>query len=95
MNSDPDGARAEFAVTVRSDIKRRGMGRMLMEQIIAYCRDQGVGEIWGSILAENQPMLGLARKLGFKTSPAPDEPGVVHASLDLSAREADRAGAAD
>ena len=95
VNTDPDGARAEFAVTVRSDIKRRGMGRMLMEQIIAYCRDQKVGEIWGSILAENQPMLGLARKLGFTTSPAPDEPGVMYASLDLTTREADRSGAAD
>lgn len=84
INSDPDGTRAEFAVVVRSDIKRRGLGRTLLEQIIAYSRDQGIAEIWGTVLAENKPMLALAQKLGFSVAAEPEDPTVMKVVLDLT-----------
>jgi acetyltransferase len=60
-----DKRMAEFAVLVRSDLKRQGLGRLLMEKLIRYCRGHGIGELRGSVLIENAAMLALARALGF------------------------------
>ncbi|MDX1650256.1 MAG: GNAT family N-acetyltransferase, partial [Myxococcota bacterium] len=63
---DADRDRAEFAIVVRSDLKGRGLGRVLMEKAIRYCRGRGVGEIVGQVLPDNRPMLDLAGRLGFR-----------------------------
>lgn len=64
--ADPDNVKAEFAVIVRSDMKKHGLGLILMNKLIAYCRSRGTGEIVGETLPQNGPLLGLARKLGFE-----------------------------
>jgi acetyltransferase len=60
-----DPSRAEFAVVVRSDWKRRGLGRALIEAIIHRARERGIAELYGVILADNEAMIALARRLGF------------------------------
>jgi acetyltransferase len=85
INADADGATAEYAIAVRSDLKGKGLGRLLMEEIIAYAERRGIGEIWGEVLAENRAMLGLIRKLGFSVAPDFDEPGVMKVRRPLSA----------
>ncbi len=69
---DPDNISAEFAISVRSDLKRRGLGRMLMEKLIRYCRARGVREIIGETLGENKPLLAMVRQLGFEVHPSFD-----------------------
>lgn len=68
--SDPDRLRAEFGIIVRSDIKGRGLGRILLEKLIRYCRARGIGELVGEVLQENRRMLALSRELGFEIGPA-------------------------
>jgi acetyltransferase len=74
--ADPDNVSAEFAVTVRSDLKGKGLGRMLMEKLIAYCRARGTGEIVGEALPQNSPVIALVRKLGFTVGPLDEDEGV-------------------
>jgi acetyltransferase len=74
--TDPDNVSAEFAVTVRSDLKGKGLGRLLMEKLIAYCRARGTGEITGEALPQNAPVIGLVKKLGFTVGPVDEEEGV-------------------
>jgi acetyltransferase len=74
--ADPDNISAEFAVTVRSDLKGKGLGVMLMNKLIAYCRARGTREIVGEALPQNAPVLGLVRKLGFTVGPVDEEEGV-------------------
>lgn len=81
--SDPDNTKADFAVIVRSDLKRSGLGTALMQKMIGYCRGRGTGEIVGEVLADNQAMLNLARKLGFAVQPLP-ETGRCQVRLKLS-----------
>ncbi|HSO42493.1 MAG TPA: GNAT family protein, partial [Rhodospirillales bacterium] len=85
INADADGASAEYAIAVRSDLKGKGLGRLLMEEILEYAQRRGVGEIWGEVLAENKAMLALVRKLGFTVAPDFDEPGVMRVRRRLSA----------
>jgi acetyltransferase len=74
--ADPDNMSAEFAVTVRSDLKGKGLGVMLMNKLIAYCRARGTREIVGEALPQNAPVIGLVRKLGFTVGPVDEEEGV-------------------
>ena len=39
---DPENENAEFAVMVRSDLKGRGVGFLLMSELIAYARKRGL-----------------------------------------------------
>ncbi len=61
----PDNSMAEFAIALRSDIKRQGLGRILMDKIIRYCDDRKTNRIVGQALADNAGMVGLARAMGF------------------------------
>ncbi|MDF3833397.1 bifunctional acetate--CoA ligase family protein/GNAT family N-acetyltransferase [Cupriavidus basilensis] len=63
--TDPDNLRAEFAVAVRSDCKHRGIGGLLMNKLVAYCRARGTRELVGTTLATNTAMLRLASTSGI------------------------------
>lgn len=63
--SDADNIDAEFSVLVRSDLKGIGLGRRLLEKMIAYTREHGLQQLNGITMPRNQGMLALARKLGF------------------------------
>lgn len=80
---DSLGHRAEFAVVVRSNIKGRGLGRILLSRLIRHCRETGVREVVGQVLQHNTRMLNLSRDLGFRVEPA-DEDGIHEVILDLS-----------
>lgn len=78
---DPDGIVAEFAIVVRSDLKGHGLGRLLMDCLLDYCRGRGVAEVRGTSLAENTRIHALARACGFRLSPTAD--GTVEMVLAL------------
>ncbi len=77
------GGAGEFAIVVEPDCKGLGLARHLMECLIAWARSRGVPEITGQVLADNQPMLGFVRHLGFELRHLPDESEVVGAVLRL------------
>jgi acetyltransferase len=79
---DPDRARGEYAIMVRSDRIGTGLGYRMMQEIIAYARGVGAKQIFGDVLAENTRMLSMCAKLGFERS-GTLEPGVVEVTLDL------------
>jgi acetyltransferase len=66
--TDADNVRAEFAVVIRDDLQGEGLGIILMQKTIDYCRSRGTLELSGSTLATNKGMQALARKLGFRIS---------------------------
>jgi predicted kinase/RimJ/RimL family protein N-acetyltransferase len=80
---EPDGKRAEFAVTVRTDLKGRGFGRRILASLVDYARQRGLGEIFGDVLKENVEMLALAVELGFKVARLPETAAIVRATLNL------------
>jgi acetyltransferase len=80
--TDPDNEYTEFAVAVRSDMKGKGLGRLLMTRIIDYARTRGTRFIVGEILRENTAMLALAKACGF-TLHASEDPAVVSVRLPL------------
>jgi acetyltransferase len=69
---DADNTEAEFALLVRSDLKGRGLGRLLLRRLIAYAQARGTPRIVAVVLRENRGMLALAKSEGFSVEP--DEP---------------------
>ncbi len=78
-----DGRRAEFAIIVSKLLGGRGLGRFLMKKIIRWARLKRLDEIYGDVLDENFPMLGLAESLGFRHQHLADDPGVIRVRLAL------------
>jgi len=66
--TDPDNIRSEFSVVIRDDLQGEGLGIILMQKIVDYCRQRGTLVLYGSTLPSNKGMQALARKLGFKNS---------------------------
>ena len=81
--ADPDNATAEFAIIVRTDLKGKGLGSILMERLLAYARARGIGEIHGQVLHENAAMLDFCKQLGFSLQAEEGSPALVRASLVL------------
>jgi len=63
--ADPDNVEAEFAIIVRSDLKRQGLGRLLMDKLIGYCRARGTKRLVALVLRENEGMRLMAGAIGF------------------------------
>jgi acetyltransferase len=77
LMADPDVQTAEYAIIVRTDWKRRGLGYALMSRLLSYAAERGIATIFGEVLRENENMLNMARDLGFSSRPDPDDPGVI------------------
>jgi acetyltransferase len=72
----------EFAIVIRDDVQRQGLGHELMTKLIVAARDMGVREIYGHVLAGNMPMIRFSESLGFDVRPG-DEPDVRKLVLRL------------
>jgi acetyltransferase len=83
-STDPDHRTAEYGVLVRSDLKGRGLGRMLMAKLIDYARREGVEELFGMVLPDNERMLRICRELGFSVAEREAGENLVRASLKLA-----------
>jgi acetyltransferase len=82
---DPATSDAEFAMVLADAWQGRGLGRELLVRLVDIARERGVRRLAGVTLAENQPMLRLARKLGFRTARVPGDATVTEVSLQLRA----------
>jgi acetyltransferase len=59
---------AEFALIVRSDLKRHGLGRVLLDRVVEHACRLGLRALTAQVLSENLPMLRLARDAGFRVA---------------------------
>ncbi|MFM1686481.1 MULTISPECIES: bifunctional acetate--CoA ligase family protein/GNAT family N-acetyltransferase [Aeromonas] len=82
---NPDQSDAEFAILVRSDLKGLGLGKLMMEKIVRYARERGIGQLSGMTMPSNRGMINLAKRLGFKID-IQLEDGVVNMELPCAER---------
>jgi N-acetylglutamate synthase-like GNAT family acetyltransferase len=83
LHDDTGGETAEFAILVRSRLKGRGLGWLLMKHMIACAQDKGLKTVHGQVLAENATMLLMCNELGFHTTDDASERGVKVVTLPL------------
>ena len=79
-----DGPRCEFAISVAAAFGGDGLGTAVMRALIAEAKRRGIQEMEGYVLSENQPMLRLARSLGFSSAFCPGDASVRICRLALA-----------
>jgi acetyltransferase len=69
-----DDTECEFAVAVADDWQGRGIGTTLVPLLFEHAAREGYEIIYGTVLADNQNMIGLAQWLGLTVdAPLPGE----------------------
>jgi acetyltransferase len=84
LHVNVDENTAEYAVLVRSALKGRGLGWVLMNRIIKFAKAKGLRSIQGQVLAENEVMLKMCRELGFEIKRDPGDPGLRIVWIELN-----------
>jgi len=79
-----EGATAEAALLVRSDLKGQGLGSLLLSRLITRCRERGISRLIAEVMRRNDRMLRLAQKYGFRYKFV--EYDTCHLVLDLGAQ---------
>lgn len=69
---DADRTAGEFAVIVHGAARGRGLGRLLVERLLADSRRRGLLLVRAAARPDNAAMLGLARACRFQLLPAAD-----------------------
>jgi acetyltransferase len=73
---------AEFAILISDRLHRSGLGTELLRRLVEIGRDEKLDRIVGDILPENQGMLRVCEKLGFRRRYSIGDQ-VIKAELDL------------
>ena len=71
------GKRAEVNFTVADEHQRRGIGKLLLEHLVAIAQKNGITEIEAYVLADNSQMLRVFLGGGFRVTRRLEE-GVYH-----------------
>ena len=67
----------EFALTVVDAWQGRGLGTLLLRELIKVARQLGYRRIEGSVLTINARMLAVAQRLRLKLAVSASDPGVI------------------
>ncbi|AHE97727.1 bifunctional acetate--CoA ligase family protein/GNAT family N-acetyltransferase [Thioalkalivibrio paradoxus] len=81
--ANPDQRSCEFAIVVADEWQGRGIGTHLMQSLMQAAKSRGIDLMEGEVIAGNNTMLGLMRRLGFSIRPNRDDEGVVQVSRPL------------
>jgi RimJ/RimL family protein N-acetyltransferase len=82
IDRDPDTC--EFAIHVAESFGGAGLAATLLRTLIEAAARRGLKTMTGFVLAENQPMLRLARRLGFDIARDPEDAAVRICRLPLA-----------
>lgn len=75
----PDGKSCECAVTVSDAWQGKGLGTLLMRELIDVARRRGIRSMFSIDASDNQHMRQLAHDLGFRRTLDPGDPcQVIH-----------------
>src|SRR5687768_13066872 len=74
---DDEPERAEFAILVSHFLAGQGLGKRLLARLFEWARANGVRELWGDVADDNDAMLQLAERTGFRRERRHAQPGVT------------------
>ena len=81
VEGEPDAA--EFAIAIADAWQDRGLGRLLLEELIGAARANGIARLYGDVFASNERMLGLGRTIGRGAHVGTPETGIVRLTIEL------------
>ena len=76
LHADANYTIGEYASLVRSDVKGRGLGYLLMQVIIEYACAEDLKVIVGQVMSESTVMLEMCKEFGFDITIDPRHPDI-------------------
>jgi acetyltransferase len=86
ISVDDPGGGAEVAVSVRSDLKGRGVGWTMLQHACDYAKARGIKELHTLVFSDNRSTIALEEEMGFTGSACPDD-----TNLTILTKRIDRA----
>ena len=83
--TNADGTSCEFAVAIADAWQHRGLGSLLILNLVEVARARGLRTMEGIVMAGNHKMLGLMHALGFSNRSEPGDASVRRVSKQLGA----------
>ena len=78
-----DKTSCEFALTVSDNWQHRGIGHILMKDLMDVARHRNLTLMEGQVLSNNKKMLDLVRTLGFSASNDPEDTAIKQVVAQL------------
>ena len=85
---DDDPTSAEAALAIIDEYQRRGIGRFLIDLLLATAADNDITVLRLEILRQNRAMVGLIASMGAEGGPVPDDQTLVEYRLPVPKAEA-------
>ena len=86
LAADPDQKRAEVAMAIRADYKRRGISWTLLEHIAHLAKAKGIETLESIEARDHLEAIAMEREMGFTASPAPGDSTLVLLQVKLGQR---------
>lgn len=77
LAADAQMETAEVAISIREDMKGRGIGWSLLEHVARYARAQGIRKLLSIESRDNHAAIELEREMGFTARPFDGDPALV------------------
>jgi acetyltransferase len=77
LTAEGDKSNAEFAISVRSDWKGKGVSWTLVEYVLRYAKAEGIQAVESLESRDNHAAILLEREFGFTAQPVEDSAGEV------------------
>lgn len=74
----------EFALVIADAWQGFGIGSRLLCELTRHAEDRGVEMLYGDVLRDNPPMLGLAQRLGYRLLRHPTDATLLRVALTLN-----------
>ncbi len=88
FSARPDGHDCEFAVAVADEWQSKGLGTLLVKQLIEVARSRGIRQMHSSDAADNTSMRRFAEHLQFRHERDPEDATHVLYSVDIGSATA-------
>ena len=83
LAADPDGKRAEVALAIRADYKRKGISWTLLEHVARLAKSKGIETLESIEARDHHEAIEMEREMGFTASPSPGDPTLVLLQVKL------------
>ena len=83
LAADPDGKRAEVAMAIRADYKRKGISWTLLEHVARLAEAKGIETLESIEARDHHEAIEMEREMGFTASPAPDDATLILLQVKL------------
>ena len=77
FSAQADGSDCEFAIAVADAWQRKGLGTLLMHCLIHAAQERGIAAMHAISASDNEPMRGLAERLGLRRTRDPQDDAQV------------------